>query len=209
LSVTDPMNVRTLVAFAAGFVAAGILGFVGIRADRQPTCEAGDLTRAVSREKADEMEKTFGAWVHRVRVCRIGDYLVNVSTNSAMAGIMVARNGAVMFTASPKRTSVVEQNRVVYEFNHVRNEITYAAFNAERGVWIENIDLNADGTPDLRRAEAPGRTATQEMRIGDHWLELVMRDGRSGTVFNGQFMSFDEARKQLGVPAPNQVGVTK
>jgi hypothetical protein len=200
LSIADPMNVRTIAAFIAGFTAAGILGFVRFGTASQPSCQSGDLTSFFGSDQAHEAEKTSGAWIHHVRVCRMGDYLVSASTNPEAGGIIVGKKGAPIFVASPRGISVNdEHSHVLYDFDAVRKVITYDAYDTERKVWIENIDLNADGIVDVRRTGAPGQVVTQELRIADRWLELVTQQGRSGVLLNGRFMSVDEARSQLGV----------
>lgn len=78
--------------------------------------------------------------------------------------------------------------------------------DSSRQAWIDNVDFGADGSPDLRTTEISTGQVKQELRIGDRWLEFVRRDGKTGVLLDGQIMSADEARKQLGVSeaAPRQ-----
>jgi len=80
--------------------------------------------------------------------------------------------------------------------------ISYAAYDPVQQAWIENRDYGADGTVDARTTEIAGRLPKEEMRVGDHWLAIVERDGKRGTVLNGRFMSIAEARAELSANRP-------
>jgi hypothetical protein len=122
---------------------------------------------------------------------------------------MVARNGTPLFTASPTGTAVLEQKRHLYKFDPVLKIVSYEVFNRDRNMWIDTIDFGADGTPDVRILETADGKKSQEVRVGDHWFEMVTRDGHSGAVLNGRFMSFAEVRKELGIPSTNPLVITK
>jgi hypothetical protein len=63
--------------------------------------------------------------------------------------------------------------------------------------WIDNLDFGAHGVVDVRTTEISGRQVKQELKVGDRWLEFLKRDGTTGVLLDGDFMSADDARKKL------------
>jgi hypothetical protein len=61
--------------------------------------------------------------------------------------------------------------------------------------------IGPDGNLELRRTDVPGQPLKTEIRVGERWLEHLERDGRWGTVLDGQFMSVADALAKLGVKA--------
>lgn len=69
------MKIRIATAFAAGFVAAVLLGF--LRPTFRPVCQTGDMTIGLGSQRTKELEEISGAWIHNARECRIGDYVID------------------------------------------------------------------------------------------------------------------------------------
>ena len=63
---------------------------------------------------------------------------------------------------------------------------------------MENVDFGADGVIDLRRTEIAAQPIKEELKVGNRWLEYVTRDGRSGVLLDGKFMSPAAAREVAG-----------
>jgi hypothetical protein len=141
------MKVKLATAFAAGFLAAAIVGFA--RPAPRPLCRTGDMTMGIGAESAKELEDFAGAWIHNARECRVGD----------------------------------------------------SGYDAATQAWIDNLDFGADGIVDFRTTEIAGRQVKQELKVGDRWLELLKRDGRTGVVLDGQFMSGADARTKVAATA--------
>jgi len=89
---------------------------------------------------------------------------------------------------------------------NAREQVTtmsYSAYDQTKSAWIENFDVGADGSLDYRTTTINDRIVKREFLVGDQWLELVQRDGRSGVVFNGRFTAVSEALK---IAKSNQSG---
>jgi hypothetical protein len=69
--------------------------------------------------------------------------------------------------------------------------------DAARQAWIDNLDFGADGVVDFRTTELSGQQAKQELKVADRWLEFLKRDGTTGVLLDGKFISVDDARKKL------------
>jgi hypothetical protein len=159
-------------------------------------CETGDLIRGLGPSSA-RIEKLFGEWIHQVRACHIGEYLVVAPAQAGVAEILVARNGKPFFIASNSETMVMDEDHVLYDRERAR-KISVAAYNPAQRAWIEHVDIDADGTIDWRTTDAANRPPKHEVRLGDRWLEVSVRNGQSGTVLDGRFMSIGDARSYLG-----------
>jgi len=72
--------------------------------------------------------------------------------------------------------------------------ISYSTYDQAKSAWIENFDFGADGTLNYRTTES-GQKVKREHRVGERWLEAVQQDGRTGVVYNGQFMPVADAIK--------------
>src|SRR5689334_9848239 len=184
---------RLVLAFAAGVLTAGAASL----ALRQPNldCETGDLLRGLG-PSSSRIESLFGDWIHHVRACHIGEYLVVAPIQANNPDILLAKNGKPFFIASRGETIVMDEDHVLYDRERNR-KISFAAYNPAQRAWIEHVDLNADGTIDWRTTETANRAAKHEVRLGDRWLEVTRRDGQSGTVLDGRFMAINEARAYL------------
>src|SRR5262245_3792767 len=160
------MKWKVPLIFAAGFATAYLLSLVSGR-----TCRTGDLARALDTRKSKELEAAFGVWVHQTRQCRIGDYDVVAPVTEGAADILLVRHGKPVFVTSNLITRVLDDDRVVYEWERGRL-ITYTAYDRTRDAWIENYDINADGSIDTRTIAATGRPRKYEVPgTGVRWLE--------------------------------------
>jgi hypothetical protein len=191
------MKVKLATAFAAGFIAAVILGFVVPASS--PFCRTFYLTRGMGAERAKELEDFAGGWIHTARQCRIGDYLVIAPERQGSPDILLSRMGEPFLGVSRNTTTLLDADghRVLYQWDRDKSIISYAGYDAARQAWIDNRDFGADGIVDFRTTEISGRQGKQELKVGDRWLEFVKRDGTTGVLLDGQFMSADDARKKL------------
>ena len=191
------MKLGLLFSFAGGFLAAMIMGFrVGPSAD----CRVGDMESTLHAPTGQALEQVFGAWVHQARVCHVGDYVVVAPVAADQSDIIVSRNGKTSFIAlSRTHTEIVDDGRVLYDWDRSRKVITYAAYDSARKSWVENYDVNADGSIDVRTIESRAGNQAREVPFSDRWLPLVSQDGRSGTILGQRFMSIEDARAQLSV----------
>ena len=185
-----------LATFAAGFLAAAIVGF--FRPAPTSPCRTGDLTIGIGAEKAKELEDFAGGWVHHARECRVGDYLMVAPDRQGSPELILSRKGQSFLAVSKNLTMLLDADgrRIVYEWDRERSVISYAGYDAPRQAWIDNIDFGADGAVDYRTTEISGRQVKQEWKIGNRWLEIVKRDGSTGVVLDGTFMSVTDARKK-------------
>jgi hypothetical protein len=175
------VKAKLVTAFAAGFLVAAILGFVG------------PISRPLCRPGAIE------GWSHSARECRVGDYLVIAPDRQGLPDLLLARMGRPYLNVSKEETMLLdtEGQRPVYHWDRGKSVIAYAGFDATRKAWVDNLDFGADGVVDFRTTTIAGRQIKQELIVGDRWLEFVKRDGRTGVLLDGQFMSSDDARKKL------------
>src|SRR5476649_2461063 len=177
---------------------------VAYRAGTRARCRTGDVTATLTPEIAQQLASGLGSWVRNVRECPVGEYLVDTPAVGGQGQIMLGRSGRPVLLLSPEQTTLFDETgkRIVFMASHGRspegNRTSYEVYDAARGAYVENMDLESDGTIDLRSTEIPGREKTFEFRVGDRWLELVKRDGRAGTILDAEFMSADDARKRLG-----------
>jgi hypothetical protein len=88
MSISIHMKVKLASAFAAGFVAAVILGFF-LPASR-PLCRTGDMTVGLSAERVKQLEDYAGGWIHNARECRVGDYLVDAPDRQGLPDILLS-----------------------------------------------------------------------------------------------------------------------
>jgi hypothetical protein len=139
---------------------------------------------------------------YRALTCKFGDYqFVLPSEPGQGEGAYITRKGRMFLLVNEKETDLLDDSgkRFLFAMTRAKPErvgtISYSAYDSAKGEWIENVDLGADGTLDYRTTEVNGRRVKQEFRVGESWLETVQRDGRSGVVFNGRFMSVADAIK--------------
>jgi len=191
------MKVKLATAFAAGVLVAGIVGF--FRPAPASPCRTGDLGTGIDAETAKELEG-LGAWVHHARECHVGDYLVAAPDRLGSPDMIVLRTGKPLLLLSGNTRMLLDADgrRVLYHSYQWESgkSISYAGYDAARHAWIDNIDFGADGDIDFRTTEISGRQVKQEAKIGDRWLEVLNRDGTTGVVIDGTFMSVDDARKK-------------
>jgi hypothetical protein len=185
-------------SFGAGLLMAIGLGFWPGRADN---CRTDTLAAGKSPQDFKETRDLFGDWVRDARVCTVGEYLIIGPAKGGSSDIVVSRKGKAVFVVSKTQTQVVGEDRVLFERDTNRQFISFAAYDSAQRTWVDNIDMNADGTLDAR-IDTSEHATKREIRLGDRWLELVKRDGKTGTVINGKFMSIDEAGEALGVKKP-------
>jgi hypothetical protein len=195
------MKVKLATAFAAGLLAAAIVGFAGPAP--RPLCRTGDMTMGIGAERAKELEDFAGGWIHSARECRVGDYLVVAPDRQGSPDLFLSRMGKPFLGLSRSTTTLVDADghRIVYQWDRGKSVISYAGYDAARQAWIDNLDFGADGIVDFRTTEIAGRQVKQELKIGDRWFELLKRDGRTGVVLDGQFMSGADARKKVDATA--------
>lgn len=161
------MKLKVLFIFGAGFATAMILA-LGSRPSVE--CQAGDLASALNVEKGKQFESLFGVWIHKARQCHVGDYVVVAPASTGRSDIIVTRNGKPFFMASDTVTQIVDDDRVLYEWDRKREVITFAAYNRARKAWIENYDVNADGTVEMRTVEVDNHKKWQEVPGDVRWL---------------------------------------
>jgi len=202
---------------AAAVVCGGIAGaaIMSYRTGGAVGCRTSDMTSGNAPESVETMEATQGAWIHRTRECRIGEYLVIVPADGRSGEVFLARNGQPLFFASPNLTTVLDSDgkRVLFEAGHnrpgaLKDIISYTAFDPVQAAWVESNDFGADGTVDFRSTQIAGRPLKREFRVGERWLEVVARDGKDGTILDGEFMSGAEARLRLSAaetPHPGRI----
>ena len=136
----------------------------------------------------------FGAWIHQARQCRVGDYLVVAPAAAGRSDIIVARNGTPFFMASDEIVQVVDNDRVLYELNRRRHMITFSAYDPARKAWIENYDVNADGTIEIRTIDSGNHHPKQEVPGDGPWLEVVKRTGDGEIAVDDHFSSLKQTR---------------
>jgi hypothetical protein len=191
------MKVKLATAFGAGFLAAVILGL--LTPASRSLCRTGDMTIGIGAEKAKESEDFAGGWIHNARECRLGDYLVIAPERQGSPDILLSRMGKPFLGVSKNSTMLLhaDGHRVLYQWDRGKSTISYAGYDAARQAWIDNLDFGADGVVDFRTTEISGQQAKQELKVGDRWLEFRKRDGTTGVLLDGKFISVDDARKKL------------
>lgn len=196
------MKLGILSSFGAGFLAATIVGF---RPAPPGECRVGDMGSALNAGTGHTLEETFGAWVHKARQCHIGDYLVIAPATAGQPDIIVSRTGKTFyFRASGDQTSIIDDGRPLYEWDRKEKMITYSAYDDSRKSWVENYDLDADGSIEVRTIESGSDGKVKEVPASKRWLPLISQNGRSGTVLDDRFITIDEARARLAGTAPLQ-----
>ena len=157
------------------------------------------MTMGVGAEKGKKLAEFAGAWIRNARECRVGDYLVVAPDRPGSPDILLSRTGRPFLGVSSNTTTLVDADgqRVLYRRDSEKPTISYAGYDSTRQAWIDNLDLAADGVVDFRTTEISGRQVKQEMIVADRWLEFVKRDGTTGVLLDGHFMSADDARKRL------------
>jgi hypothetical protein len=192
------MKVKLATAFAAGFLVAVILGL--LTPASRSLCRTGDMTIGIGAERAKELEAFAGGWIHNARECRLGDYLVIAPDRRGSPDILLSRMGELFLGVSKNSTMLLDADgqRVLYQWDRGKSPtISYAGYDPARQAWIDNRDFGADGVVDFRTTEISGQQAKQELKVGDRWLELLNRDGTTGVLLDGKFISVDDARKKL------------
>ena len=177
-------------------------------------CTAEEASASMDADSAQLLQKTQSTAVPRERKstrktmsCKVRDYVVITSQVAGSDEITLVRRRHAVLMIDHGTTTVLDADgrRVVYSSvqnqESGRNYISYTAYDASQGAWIENIDVGPDGTMDMRMTEVAGRPSRVEFRIGERWLERVQRAGQNGTILDGQFMSVADARAKLGVKA--------
>jgi hypothetical protein len=192
------MTSKPIFQFVGGFLTAALIAFVYYSTRPSSRCTTGDLALGLLGKDAALIENALGDWTHNVHECHVGDLVVDVPAKPGGAAVLVGRDGKPLFAESNGTTTVMDQGHVVYERNRGRNWISVSAYDPGERAWIENVDADANGTIDLRITEfTSGAAQKREVRMGDRWFEVIKRNGRSGTLVDGRFMSLDEAREKL------------
>lgn len=185
-------------------------------------CTTQDLLSSVGSAAYPKIDEQ-APWMRQARLCDVGAYVIAMSQDPDASSVYVLRKGEVMrplflknagnhstvlFDAPGEGRAVVavneevsllwrEPRRVVASDRHPASGpdvFSYAAYDSSRRAWIEHVDVGRDGTFDIRQTEVEGQPIRREMNVADRWLETVERDGKTGVVFNGRFMSLQDAR---------------
>jgi hypothetical protein len=165
------MKLGLVFAFGAGFLVATILG---LRSRPAGDCLVGDMGSALNARTGETLEETFGAWVHKARQCRVGDYLVIAPATTGQPDIIVSRTGKTFyFRTSGAQTSIIDEGHALYEWDRASKMITYSAYDDSRKSWIENYDLNADGSIEVRTIDAGRDEKIKEVPASKRWLPLT------------------------------------
>jgi hypothetical protein len=192
------MKLKGILVFAAGFITAGLLVLWAVATKRIEACRILDLTTGFDAQQTKDMEEVAGGWIHHARHCVVGRYGFDVPTTPESHNILMGQDGRAMFFASKDGVTVLDHDHVIYEWNRAKNFMAVDAYDSAQRAWIENLDTRADGTIDVRMTNfTDARPQKVEIQVGDRWLEIVKRNGRKGTILDGQFMSVDEARGKL------------
>jgi len=178
------------------------LAFASYRAGFNARCDVGNMTVALPPDKQKAVHDGGFGWANRAVMCSMGDYQVVTSNEPGhKVDLFIIRKAEPFLLVNDNLTDLLDDSGEHVLFSLTRNirngvsGITYSAYNEEKGAWIENFDLRADGTLDSRTTEINGRKVKEEYRVGEQWLERLQRDGRTGVVFNGQFMPVADAIK--------------
>jgi len=190
--------------FALRLTFAGLLllalAFASYRAGFNARCTTGSATAGLTGNQVKESRVLGFGWAANALACRVGEYVV-MTPNGAGQGesAYILRKGRPFVIASAQETALFDDSgqRILFSVERANSNtsVTYTGFDPARGALIENFDLDADGTFDYRLTEINGRRVKQEYRVGEQWLETVEQDGRTGVVFNGQFMRVADAKK--------------
>ncbi len=189
-------------------------------------CDTEDVLASVGQAANDPRIAQDAAWLRRAQVCNVGPFVFAVPRDPGVDAIYVLRKGkparpvflesatshtTVLFDVNGDGRDVVSMNeeialvsresrRVLASDHHPKSgtpSFTYAAYDASRRAWIEYIDSGRDGTFDIRQTDVEGQPRRQEATVGDRWLDMVQRDGKTGVVFDGRFMSLQDARASV------------
>src|SRR4026207_343039 len=119
------MKVKLATAFAAGFLAAVVLGFVVPASS--PICRTGYMTRGIGGERTKELEDFAGGWIHNVRECGVGDYLVVAPDRQGSPDIFLSRMGKLFLGVSKDTTMLLDADghRLLYQWDRGKSTISY------------------------------------------------------------------------------------
>ena len=128
------MKVKLATAFAAGFLVAVLLGFVVPASS--PHCRTGYMTKGIGAERAKEVEDFAGGWIHNVRECRVGDYLVVAPDRQGSPDIFLSRIGKLFLGVSKDTTMLLDADghRVLYRWDRDESTISYAGYDCSGSV---------------------------------------------------------------------------
>jgi hypothetical protein len=191
---------------ALRIVVAGLLllalAFASYRAGFNARCQTGNMGGPFSPDNI-KAEHYFGFdWARHALTCSMGDYQVVTPAGPGRGeGGYILRKSRPIFAVNNKETDLFDDSSQHLLFSLTRataerdTAISYSTYDQAQGAWIENFDFHADGTLDYRTTKMNGRKVKQEFRVGEHWLEVVQQDGRTGVVFSGRFMPVADAIK--------------
>lgn len=143
------------------------------------------------------------AWAKQAMACKVGDLVVMVpSAQDDSVRAIISRRGRPFMIADGASKHLFDETGARIVFQEQRNgrdrdRVSYSVVVASERKVVENVDIDADGTLDLRFTETPGASRRTDFRIGERWFEIVTRDGKQGVVLDGEFMSADDARARL------------
>jgi hypothetical protein len=188
----------------AGLVLLGLavaIGVASFRAGFNARCKAGNMTGALSREQIEQVREDGSTWMSHALTCTVGDYEVVIPDGAE------GENGYILWKRRPllfrtaRETDLFDDygGHILFSLLDANSKslrtITYSGFDEAKRAVIENFDVGADGTLDYRITEVDGHTVKEEYRVGEHWLEAVDQDGRTGVVLKGRFMPVVDAIK--------------
>ncbi len=148
------MGVRWKVAFAfcGGFMASMILsGWV----PHSLTCRLGDLTSGITADQKKDLERSLGAWIHNVRECRVGDYIVDAPAREGSRAILVSRQKHMVLGVSKDAVMLMDDDgqHLLYRWDQATGLVSYSPYDATQRAWIENYNVDPAGTIDRRSVE--------------------------------------------------------
>jgi hypothetical protein len=188
---------------ALRIIVAGLLllalAFASYRAGFNARCKTGNMIESPNKGRIGQDHDGFG-WMSHALACTSGGYQLIVPSEAGHgdSGYLL-RKGRPFLLVTNQETDLFDDTGEHILFSITRGDlkgrITYSAQDEANGVFIENVDIGADGTLDLRTTEMNGRRVKMEYRIGEQWLETVQKDGRTGVIFDGRFMPVADAIK--------------
>ena len=178
------------------------LAFASYRAGFNARCEVGSMTGALPSDKLKAVHDAGFDWARRAAMCSMGDYqVVTPNEHRQRTDLIIIRKARPFLLVNDQETDLFDDSgqHILFSLTGATAErdkaISFSTYDQAKGAQIENFDFHADGTLDYRTTAINGRRVKQEFRVGEQWLEVVLRDGRTGVVFNGRFMPVADAIK--------------
>jgi len=172
-------------------------------------CIIGDLSKALSEEKAHILQLLGGDWIKKAKICDLGFYKIAAPSDgrsntffiwTEKGPFLIFEDGFGLNLFSPQLqgdSSEVLLTLQDRDKNGLFHKISYKTLDDKGLLSGEVVDFNMDGQPDLKLLLTGDKKA--EIWLNGRWHDLGIKDGQKGVYEDKEFrpVYFEGGKWQL------------